>query len=79
MSHITDGFPDSGSCTGPDSDSEYQDLGINGLEDQRQDAREEGEGTEQPKSGFAQNFQRRCLVGGPAPKHPLNLSNRQAG
>ena len=62
MSHITDGFPDSGSCTGPDSDSEYQDLGINGLEDQRQDAREEGEGMEQRKSGFAQIFQKRYSV-----------------
>jgi hypothetical protein len=67
------------SCTSPDSGPEYQNLGINGLEDRRQGAREEDEGTEQPKSGFAQNFQRRGLVGGPAPKHPLDLSNRQAG
>ena len=57
MSHGTDSFPDSRSYTGPDSGPEYQDLGINGLEDRRQGAREEGKGTEQPKSGFAQKFQ----------------------
>ena len=57
MSHGTNGFPDSGSCTSPVSYPEYQDLGINELEDRRQDAREEGEGTEQPKAGFAQYFQ----------------------
>ena len=41
----------------PDSDPEYQDLGINRLEDQRQDAREDGEETEQRKAGLAQKFQ----------------------
>jgi hypothetical protein len=57
MSHGTNEFPDSMSCTGPDSDPEYQDRGINELEDRRQGPCEEGGGTEQPKAGFAQNFQ----------------------